>query len=54
LIEARNEAESILQLTEKALARERAEAPGELPEEERRATSSLGSSNVKDSVSAMR
>ena len=37
LIEARNEAESILQLTEKALAREQAEAPGELPEEERRA-----------------
>jgi molecular chaperone DnaK (HSP70) len=36
LIEARNEAESILQLTEKALARELAEAPGELPEEERR------------------
>src|SRR6202162_288276 len=37
LIEARNEAESILQLTEKALARELAEAPGELPAEERRA-----------------
>jgi molecular chaperone DnaK (HSP70) len=37
LIEARNEAESTLHLTEKALARELAEAPGELPEEERRA-----------------
>jgi Fe-S protein assembly chaperone HscA len=37
LIEARNEAESVLHLTEKALARELAEAPGELPEEERRA-----------------
>jgi molecular chaperone DnaK len=37
LIEARNEAESVLHLTEKALARERAEAPGELPEEERAA-----------------
>ena len=37
LIEARNEAESVLHLTEKALVRERAEAPGELPEEERAA-----------------
>jgi Fe-S protein assembly chaperone HscA len=37
LIEARNEAESMLLATEKALAREHAEAPGELPEEERRA-----------------
>jgi molecular chaperone DnaK len=35
LIEARNEAESILHLTEKALARELSEAPGELPEAER-------------------
>ena len=35
LIEARNEAESILNLTEKALARELSEAPGELPETER-------------------
>ncbi|HWF12108.1 MAG TPA: molecular chaperone DnaK [Candidatus Acidoferrales bacterium] len=35
LIEARNEAESILTLTEKALARELSEAPGELPEAER-------------------
>jgi molecular chaperone DnaK (HSP70) len=37
LIEARNEAETVLSATEKALAREKAEAPGELPEEERRA-----------------
>jgi Fe-S protein assembly chaperone HscA len=37
LIEARNEAEIILRATEKALAREQAEAPGELPAEERRA-----------------
>jgi molecular chaperone DnaK len=37
LIEARNEAESMLLATEKTLAREHAEAPGELPEEERRA-----------------
>jgi molecular chaperone DnaK len=35
LIEARNEAESILHLTEKALSRELSEAPGELPEAER-------------------
>jgi molecular chaperone DnaK (HSP70) len=35
LIEARNEAESILHLTEKALARELSEAPAELPEAER-------------------
>jgi len=46
LIEARNEAESILQLTEKALAREGAEAPGELPEEERRA--------IDDAIAALR
>jgi molecular chaperone DnaK len=46
LIEARNEAETILQATEKALAREHAEAPGELPEEERRA--------VQDAVGALR
>jgi molecular chaperone DnaK len=37
LIEARNEGESVLHFTEKALAREQAEAPSELPEEERRA-----------------
>jgi Fe-S protein assembly chaperone HscA len=37
LIEARNEAEAILHATEKALAREAAEAPGELPAEERSA-----------------
>src|ERR1700692_535669 len=37
LIEARNEAESILHLTEKALTRELSDAPGELPEAERRA-----------------
>ena len=37
LIEARNEAEAILLATEKALARENAEAPGDLPAEERRA-----------------
>jgi Fe-S protein assembly chaperone HscA len=35
LIEARNEAESILHLTEKALARELSEAPDEVPEQER-------------------
>jgi molecular chaperone DnaK len=37
LIEARNEAEIVLRATEKALAREQAEAPGDLPAEERRA-----------------
>jgi len=37
LIEARNEAEAILLATEKALARENVEAPGDLPDEERRA-----------------
>jgi Fe-S protein assembly chaperone HscA len=46
LIEARNEAESVLALTEKALAREHAEAPGELPEDERRA--------VEDAIAALR
>jgi molecular chaperone DnaK (HSP70) len=37
LIEARNEAEAILLATDKALAREKTEAPGELPGEEHRA-----------------
>jgi molecular chaperone DnaK len=37
LIEARNEAETVLSATEKALVREQGEAPGELPAEERRA-----------------
>jgi Fe-S protein assembly chaperone HscA len=37
LIEARNEADSVLQATEKALAREQIEAPGETKGEERRA-----------------
>ncbi len=37
LIEARNEAETVLQATEKALAREQVEAPGETSGEERRA-----------------
>jgi Fe-S protein assembly chaperone HscA len=37
LIEARNEAEIVLQATEKALAREQVEAPGETSGEERRA-----------------
>ncbi len=46
LIEARNEAEAILLATETALAREQAEAPGELPEEERRA--------VDEAVAALR
>ena len=46
LIEARNEAETVLGATEKALAREKAEAPGELPEEERRA--------VEDAVATLR
>jgi molecular chaperone DnaK (HSP70) len=46
MIEARNEAESILGLTEKALARERAEAPGELSVEERR--------GVEDAMAALR
>jgi len=46
LIEARNEAETVLNATEKALAREKAEAPGELPEEERRA--------IDGAVSALR
>jgi molecular chaperone DnaK len=36
LIEARNEAEIVLHATEKALVREQAEAPGELPAEESR------------------
>jgi molecular chaperone DnaK len=46
LIEARNEAESILQLTNKALERELAEAPGEFPGEERRA--------IEDAIAALR
>jgi molecular chaperone DnaK len=46
LIEARNESESILQLTEKALARELAEAPGEVPEGERAA--------INDAIAALR
>ena len=46
LIEARNEAEAILLATEKALAREHVEAPGELSEEERRA--------MDDAVAALR
>jgi len=46
LIEARNEAETVLNATEKALAREQVEAPGELPEEERRA--------AQDAVAALR
>ncbi len=37
LIEARNEAETVLNATQKALAREQTEAPGELPADERRA-----------------
>ncbi|HVA93938.1 MAG TPA: molecular chaperone DnaK [Candidatus Dormibacteraeota bacterium] len=37
LIEARNEAESVLHATEKALAREQSEAPDDLPAEELRA-----------------
>ena len=37
LIEARNEAETVLQATEKALAREQEEAPGDMPAEERHA-----------------
>ncbi|MCU1340580.1 MAG: Heat shock protein 70 [Candidatus Acidoferrum typicum] len=37
LIEARNEAETVLNATEKALAREQNEAPGELSDDERRA-----------------
>jgi molecular chaperone DnaK (HSP70) len=37
LIEARNEAETVLNATQKALVREQAEAPGELPADERRA-----------------
>jgi Fe-S protein assembly chaperone HscA len=46
LIEARNEAEIVLRATEKALAREQVEAPGELPAEERRA--------IDGAVAAMR
>jgi molecular chaperone DnaK len=46
LIEARNEAESVLHHTEKALAREQSEAPGELPGEERRA--------AEDAITALR
>src|SRR5580700_7315506 len=37
LIEARNEAQTVLGATEKALAREQSEAPGEFSDEERRA-----------------
>src|SRR6266550_2909711 len=37
LIEARNEAETVLNATHKALVREQTEAPGELPADERRA-----------------
>jgi molecular chaperone DnaK len=37
LIEARNEAETVLAATDKALARELAEAPGDMPSEERHA-----------------
>ncbi|HEV2521317.1 MAG TPA: molecular chaperone DnaK [Candidatus Acidoferrales bacterium] len=46
LIEARNEAESVLHATEKALAREQAEAPEELSGEERGA--------VEDAIAALR
>src|SRR5713101_53748 len=46
LIEARNEAEIVLSATEKALAREQTEAPGELPAEERRA--------IGDAITALR
>jgi len=46
LIEARNEAETILHAAEKALAREQAEAPEDLPEEERRA--------AEDAIAALR
>ena len=46
LIEARNEAESVVTLTEKALAREQSEAPGELPADERHA--------VDDALAALR
>jgi len=46
LIEARNEADTVLRATEKALTREQAEAPDELPEEERRA--------AEDAVAALR
>jgi molecular chaperone DnaK len=46
LIEARNEAETVLGATEKALVRERAEAPGELPAEELRA--------IEDAITALR
>jgi molecular chaperone DnaK len=46
LIEVRNEAETVLHATEKALAREQAEAPGDLAEEERSA--------VDDAVRALR
>ena len=46
LIESRNEAEGVLKLTERALGRELAEAPGELSAEERR--------SVEDAVSALR
>ncbi|MGH9680051.1 MAG: Hsp70 family protein, partial [Candidatus Acidiferrales bacterium] len=49
LIEARNEAESILQATEKALAREQAEAPEEISAEERRALG-VAISALRDAV----
>jgi molecular chaperone DnaK len=41
LIEARNEAETVLHATEKSLAREQSEAPGELPEQEREVISAV-------------
>jgi len=43
LIEARHEAEAMLQATAKSLARLDAEAPGEMPEAERRAVASAES-----------
>jgi len=46
LIEARNEAETVLNATEKALAREQNEAPGELSDEER--------SGIDGAVAALR
>ena len=46
LIEARNEAEAVLHAAEKALAREQAEAPEDLPDEERRA--------AEDAIAALR
>ncbi len=46
LVEARNEADTMLHATEKALARQQSEAPNEFPDDERRA--------LDDAIAALR